>query len=371
MRNGTVWVGAGALAAAAILLAGCEDSGITAPTDGSIVITANPSTVTIDPNTTGPTDPETGERIAQSTIVARVFSKDGAPVQNVDVIFSTTGGKLGTAGSPGQAVTPVKTDGSGIAQDILTVRATDPDSIEVSATSSALTQKVTVKKTLVGDNKIPTANINTVPTCVPPAICSQLEGSEVVFDGSQSLDQDGTIVHYRWEISSDDPAPGQPDPDIVEGATALGLTRTYDQPQNLTVTLTVTDDQGATDFDVIPFTITCDNPAPVADGGQDLSRSIPATSSFVVVTLSAVNSTDELPNGIDRYVWTCGNGIAPSAGAAPYEANCRYDAPGVYTARVTVYDKGSTGQIDPDLGTYPCQKQDDDDVIVTVTKLTQ
>jgi len=43
----------------------------------------------------------------------------------------------------------------------------------------------------------------------------------------------------------------------------------------------------------------------------------------------------------------------------------------VYTARVTVYDRGSDGQIDPDTGNYTCQQQDDDDVIVTVTKLTQ
>ena len=36
----------------ALLLAGCEDSGITAPSDGTVVIRANPSTVIIDPSST-------------------------------------------------------------------------------------------------------------------------------------------------------------------------------------------------------------------------------------------------------------------------------------------------------------------------------
>ncbi|MFZ3385551.1 MAG: PKD domain-containing protein, partial [Candidatus Hydromicrobium sp.] len=67
---------------------------------------------------------------------------------------------------------------------------------------------------------------------------SLLEGNIVVFDGSSSSDEDGTIVSYSW--------------DFGDGSTGSGVTvtHTYNAPGNYKVTLTVTDDDGAYKKDV-------------------------------------------------------------------------------------------------------------------------
>lgn len=65
--------------------------------------------------------------------------------------------------------------------------------------------------------------------------CSGIQGCPVEFDGSGSSDPDGTIVDYQW--------------DFGDGGTASGETaaHTYAAPGVYTVTLTVTDDSGASD----------------------------------------------------------------------------------------------------------------------------
>jgi len=60
-------------------------------------------------------------------------------------------------------------------------------------------------------------------------------GQEVSFDAAASTDPDGTVESYDW--------------DLGDGSTATGplVTQGYDSPGTYTVTLTVTDDDGATD----------------------------------------------------------------------------------------------------------------------------
>src|SRR3972149_6842876 len=67
---------------------------------------------------------------------------------------------------------------------------------------------------------------------------SLLEENIVAFDGSQSSDEDGTIVSYSWDFG---------DGSIGSGVT---VTHTYNEPGNYKVTLTVTDDDGAYKKDV-------------------------------------------------------------------------------------------------------------------------
>jgi len=67
---------------------------------------------------------------------------------------------------------------------------------------------------------------------------SLLEENIVAFDGSQSSDEDGTIVSYSWDFG---------DGSIGSGVT---VTHSYNEPGNYKVTLTVTDDDGAYKKDV-------------------------------------------------------------------------------------------------------------------------
>jgi len=82
---------------------------------------------------------------------------------------------------------------------------------------------------------------NTPPTASFTYSCNDLE---CTFDGSDSGDSDGSIVSYDWTFG--------------DGATGGGVTtsHTYAASGTYTVTLTVTDDGGATDSDPQPVTVT-------------------------------------------------------------------------------------------------------------------
>lgn len=73
-----------------------------------------------------------------------------------------------------------------------------------------------------------TASFTASPTALDP-------GESVTFDASDSMDSDGTISSYEWTF------------DNGETATGESVSHTYDVAGTYTVTLTVTDDEEATD----------------------------------------------------------------------------------------------------------------------------
>jgi len=86
------------------------------------------------------------------------------------------------------------------------------------------------------DPEEPDPEPNQAPTAVASATPDTPRNGEVVtFDGSDSFDPDGEIASWAW--------------DFGDGTTGEGevTTHAYDRPGRYTVTLTVTDDEGATD----------------------------------------------------------------------------------------------------------------------------
>ncbi len=109
----------------------------------------------------------------------------------------------------------------------------------------------------LADSNVATVTITVNPVNDPPVADANgpyagVEGSPVGFDGSGSFDVDGAITSYMW--------------DFGDGNTGSGVTPThsYAAAGTYTVTLTVTDDGGATAGDTTTATIAAANNPPVA-----------------------------------------------------------------------------------------------------------
>jgi large repetitive protein len=162
-----------------------------------------------------------------------------------------------------------------------------------------------------------TVVVNARPVADPGPDRIVAPGEKVVFDGSRSLDQDGDITDYRW--------------DLRDGSVAKGrvVSHSFARPGIYDVRLAVADDSGdadAVDYKEARITV---NAAPVADPGADR---IAAPGD--VVRLSAANSYD--PDGkIVSYRWDFSDDSAPVSTA---QVERSFTEPGLYTARLTVSD---------------------------------
>jgi PKD repeat protein len=85
----------------------------------------------------------------------------------------------------------------------------------------------------VTENHLPVAAFTASATSVA-------SGTEVTFDGSPSHDPNGNITAYAWDLDGN----GQPDPGQTAEQTSAVFTNGGTTPRNVTVRLTVTDDNG-------------------------------------------------------------------------------------------------------------------------------
>jgi PKD repeat protein len=151
---------------------------------------------------------------------------------------------------------------------------------------------------------------NQAPTAAFTFSCTDLSCD---FNGSSSSDPDGTIVDYAWDFGG--------------GNTATGATPTYAFPAAGTypVTLTVTDDEGASASQTQDVTVSAANQAPTA------SFTVACTDLSCRFDGSASNDTD---GNIVNYAWDFGDGATAGAPVVDHT----YAAAGTYTVTLTVTD---------------------------------
>ena len=158
--------------------------------------------------------------------------------------------------------------------------------------------------------------MNTPPVALFTQTTQTVNIDEAIsFDASESYDADGTIVNYLW--------------DFGDGTTATGVSATHSYPNKggYTVTLTVTDNDGATDSTTATTNVV--NQPPVAI--------IKETTTTVMeneeINLDASESYDA-DGTIVSYSWDFGNGNTVTGVTADYT----YTEAGDYTVTLTVTD---------------------------------
>ncbi|MDQ2054593.1 PKD domain-containing protein [Halobellus sp. H-GB7] len=193
----------------------------------------------------------------------------------------------------------VTTEGSGI----------NPANDERIAESTTTT--ITVQTT--PDNQDPSASFSASPS--DPTV-----GDSVSFDASGSSDADGSIASYEW--------------DFGDGTSATGASpsHSYDSAGSYTVSLTVTDDDGATATTQQTITVSeaaPENQAPSASFSA--SPSDPAVGDSVSFDASGSSDAD---GSIASYEWDFGDGSTDSGDSVTHT----FSSPGDYDVELTVTD---------------------------------
>ena len=139
----------------------------------------------------------------------------------------------------------------------------------------------------------------------------------LMLDGSGSSDPDGSIASYDW--------------DFGDGTSGTGVnpSHTYDTPDTYTVTLTVTDDDGASDMATTTADIVAGPQDPIADPGGPYKEIV-----NTALTFDGSGSYDPDGGDITAYDWDFGDGMTDT-GVAPTHT---YNLVGNYTVTLIVVD---------------------------------
>jgi len=149
-----------------------------------------------------------------------------------------------------------------------------------------------------------------------PAVDEDVEFAATVADPDQPA---GTAFDYEWDFGDE------------TTSTVANPTHSYAEEGTYTVTLTVTDAEGATDTATIEIVVGNDPPA---IGGLTATPTAPGPGD--TVSLTATNVTDPDDDAIDHYEWDFGDGeTAETTGGNTTHV---YAASGTFTVEVVAVD---------------------------------
>ena len=198
--------------------------------------------------------------------------------------------------------------------------------------SSSLTYRVYAFDA-AGNLSNPSQRSVTTPACNTPPVANAgadrtaVVGTPVTWDGSGSVDPDGTIISYQWNFGDWSAAAGQT------------VSHTYSQPGVYRIILTVYDDDESGSGDEAYVEIVENdqtNQPPVANAGPGQTADVGAQ-----VTFNGSGSYD--PDGtITSYQWSFGDGGSATGGTVSHT----YSQPGTYQAVLTVHDDGGVSSSD-------------------------
>jgi PKD repeat protein len=230
----------------------------------------------------------------------------GSSVTDLDVAFTGSG----SSDSDGSVVSYEWAFGDGA-----TATTADPSHHYAAAGTYTATLTVTDDR---GATSVATAEVTVTEPVIPnvaptAAIGASVTDLDVAFTGSGSSDSDGSVVSYEWAFG--------------DGATSTtsNPSHHYATPGTYQVTLTVTDDDGATGVASQDVTVTPPNQAPTATFGH--------TATFLSVAFDGSGSADA-DGTIASYAWTFGDGETATGATAAHV----YAAAGSYSVTLTVTD---------------------------------
>jgi len=159
--------------------------------------------------------------------------------------------------------------------------------------------------------------VNAVPIADAGPDLVGAPGERLVFQGSRSLDSDGSIAEYSW--------------DFRDGATASGkiVEHAFDNPGTYAVRLKVKDNTGQDEAVDYAETQVFINKPPVADAGADV-LAVPGDE----IKFSGAHSFDS-DGEIVAYRWDFGDMEEPVMGG---EIARTFNEPGIYSVQLTVTD---------------------------------
>ena len=175
---------------------------------------------------------------------------------------------------------------------------------------------------------------NRAPSADPGGPYGGNEGTAISVDGSASSDPDGDALTLSWNFG---------DPNTVGGGTGSGATPSHVYKENgtYTVTLTVSDGKGGTDFETISVVV-----ANVAPSLGALAVPVAPVALQTGGTTVGVSAALTDPGTLDTHAGSlaCDGGTAGAVsasavnGSGSSSGNCTFSAAGGYTVSMTVAD---------------------------------